>query len=715
MKQITIKNGKPILADIPKPTITKGNILVNVMFSCISQGTELSGIQGDVKNTLSEKIKKQTEKINKTVEFIKLKGINKTYKKVQSVLKGEGGMSREIGYSASGIVEEIGESIKDIKIGDMVCCAGAGFANHSEFISVPRNLVMKIPLGLDLMKASTVTLGGIALQGIRRADFKLGEFVIVIGLGFLGQLSVQMLKISGCRVIALDINDKRCRLAEELGSEISLNSQNYQNIEKEIQKITNGYGADGVIFTASTNDPSVISSAFNMCKKKGKVVLVGVAGDVLKRSDLYKKELDYLISTSYGPGRYDEEYELKGKDYPYAYVRWTENRNMQEYLRLLNKKYINIDTLIEKVYPIEKATEAYEELKESKEKPIVALFRYSENKLPYEDEIVINDYVKINKEIFNIALIGAGAFAQNMHIPNLQKMKDKYNLYAICDAKGLKAKDVAKQYKSNIATTNYDSILKDKNIDIVMICTRHNLHADYSIRALKAGKAVFVEKPIATNEEELLELETVLRETKQLFMVGFNRRFSPFAREIKKKIRNRINPMIISYRMNAGYIPLDHWVHTEEGAGRIIGEACHIIDLFNYLTDSDIISVSCDSIEPKTKAISSTDNKSITLKYKDGSIANLVYTSLGTKNYPKEHLELYCDETVYEMKDYLTLNSFGTKSHLPKIILKNQDKGHFNELIEFYKSLKGEKPKLPISIADMIQTTEATFLISLLD
>ena len=716
MHQIVVKSGKTLLEDVPKPIVQPGTVLVKVAYSCISQGTEISGIKTSGKSK-TEKIisiiKDKPQAIQKAIDLYKEEGFSSVYGKYKSATK-PNTTSNPTGYSIAGIVEEVGEGITDIKKGDKVACAGAGIANHAEYVVVPRNLVMKVPDNLDLKLASTVTLGGIAMQGVRRGDFKLGEYVAVIGLGFLGQLTVQMLNASSCRVIAIDIDDRRCEIAKKNGAEIVLNSKEFNKIEEKIRKITNGYGVDGVIFTAATNNPEVISSAFKMCKRKGKVVLVGVAGDKIDRNDLYQKELDFLISTSYGPDRYDENYELKGIDYPYAYVRWTENRNMEEYLRLVADSKIVIDDLIEKIYPISEATNAYEELQTLSEKPIIALFEYPEIDEPVPNKIELKPFIKKDKGIINVAIIGAGGFAKGMHLPNLLKLKDKYNIYAICDINSLNAKETAKHFNANIATTDYDEILKDENIDLVMICTRHNLHGKMVLESLKAGKSTFVEKPLCTTKEELDEITDfynsklkIQHSTLPILMVGFNRRFSPFAKEIKKHIIDRTNPMIISYRMNAGYIPLDIWVH--EDGGRIIGEGCHIIDLFNYFTGSDIESVSVDKINPNTKAISSTDNVSINIKYKDGSVANLIYTALGNSKYPKENLELYCDNKIYKMTDYLELEIFGDK--INKIALEKQDKGHLQELIEFYDTIVGKNENLPIGFNDMVQTTKTTFLV----
>ncbi|KAA3656575.1 MAG: oxidoreductase [Calditrichaeota bacterium] len=710
MKQTVIKSGKILLEDVPLPKVGSGTIVIKVAYSCISQGTELSGYVNSGKSKvekITDIVKKNPEKINKAIDKVKSDGLMSVLKKVNNSTK-ENDSLIPTGYSAAGEVIEISDEIDDISVGDLVACAGAGVANHAEYVNVPRNLVMKLPEGLDCKRAATVTLGGIALQGVRRGNFKLGEFVAVVGLGFLGQLTVQMLAASGCRVIAIDYNEKRKALAQNYGAEMTFNPNTNEKLENEIFHYTNGYGVDGVIFTAATDSNQALSTAFKMCRKKGRVILVGVSGMRIDRNDIYPKELDFLISTSYGPGRYDDSYEFDGNDYPYAYVRWTENRNMEEYLRLIVKNFIHIDELIQKIYPHSESTTAFSELNNNTEKPIVALFKYPEKNHTDLSRNVNIQTKKVSKKLVNVAVVGAGNFAKGTHLPNLKKLSNKYNIYAIVSHNPLNAKDTALKFGANIASTDYDAILKDENVDLVMICTRHNLHSEFSIKALKSGKAVFVEKPMAINQAELDELVKTIRETKLPFMVGFNRRFSPFAKEIKKHTKKRINPLMLSYRMNAGYIPPDAWVHKD--GGRIIGEACHIIDLFNYFTESEIESVSSDKINQQTKALSSEDNVSINLKYKDGSVANLIYTAIGNKNFPKESLDVYFDEKIITMRDYVKAAGFGFKFN--EINLKQPDKGHLHELIEFHDALVGETKKIPIELNDMVQTTKATFLVN---
>lgn len=701
MKQVLIKRGKAYSEEVPAPMVSENTVFVQVYYSCISVGTEMSSVTSSGESLLKKALRKP-EGVTKVINNIKKEGLFRTIQKVQGKLE----EWTQTGYSAAGEVIDVGSNIKDIKVGDRVACAGAGIANHAEYIEVPRNLLVKIPGRVDFDLASTIALGSIAMQGIRRADVRLGEYVSVIGLGILGQITVQLLKANGCRVIGLDIDERRIQKALKLGLDKGVNSKD-KGIVKIVSAFSNGFGVDAVIITASTNSKEPLSQAFQICRNKGRVVLVGVVGMEIDREDMYKKELDFLISTSYGPGRYDYKYERKGIDYPYAYVRWTEARNMEEYLKLINEKKINIKSLIEREYKIEEAFKAYEDLKTEEKKPLIVLFKYKqdkENKILRKIEL---QHKPIKKGgIINIAVIGAGDFAKGMHLPNLVKIKDIYNLYTIVDVLGSNAKSTAEKYGAKYAATDYKEILKDENIDAVLIATRHNLHAQIAMEALKEGKAVFSEKPMALNKEELDKLVETINETKKPFMVGFNRRFSKYAQEVKKHILQRINPMVINYQMNAGYIPLDHWVHSKEGGGRIIGEACHIFDLFNYFTDAQIESISVDRITPKTKHFSSQDNAVIKLKYRDGSICTLTYTALGNNQYPKESCQIYFDEKIIIINNFKKLEGYGLK--LKEIKSAEPNKGHYEELVEFAKYLKGESHS-PIPLSQMIKATEISF------
>lgn len=710
MLQAIVKKGTVIGEEIPAPQISKGEVLIKVVNSCISAGTEMSGVQISG-NSIIKRAMNQPQNISKVINIVKEQGINKAYGKVMAELEG----GKPTGYSISGIVIGVGEGINNFRIGDHVAAGGAGIANHAEYVSVPENLIVKMPLDMDFKEASTVTLGAIAMQGVRRANLKLGEFCVIVGSGILGLISAQLLRESGIRFAAIDMDDSRLNLAKEFGAELTINPKNENQLEA-INNWTGGYGADVVLFTAATSSSEPLSASFQMCRKKGKVILVGVAGMNINRSDMYSKELDFKISTSYGPGRYDRNYEEKGIDYPYAYVRWTENRNMTEYLRLVKSKQIVLEKMIHKSYPIGEVTQAFQSLNCDGEKPLFVILDYGmpepleyNSYLTHDRKIIINhNFVK--KDIVNVAIIGTGGFATGMHLPNIKKLNDKYSLHAVVDKTGSKAQNIAKQYDAKYSTTDVNDVLADQDIDLVLITTRHDTHADLVHKGLNSGKHVFVEKPLATNQDELNKIKDYFKDNlvgKPVLFVGFNRRFSKYALEIKTHTDMRINPLIINYRMNAGFIPFDHWVH--EHGGRIVGECCHIIDLMTFLTNSKIMSISYESLNPANTKFSSQDNKSIVLKYNDGSICNIQYFAVGNKKFPKECMEIHWDGKTIVLDDYKLLKGFGEKIKVIKS--KSQEKGHLEELVRLYDTLRGFNKEWPIELWDIIQTTEVSFLI----
>jgi len=710
MIQAIVKKGKVIGEEISTPIVSKGSLLIKVVNSCISAGTEISSVTTSGKSII-KRVLDQPANIKKVIDLAISDGIEQAYLKVKGTVE----KGKVTGYSISGVIIAVGEGVTDFQVGDSVAAAGAGLANHAEYVDVPQNLVMKTPKGMSFEDASTVALGGIAMQGVRRADLKLGEMCVVVGAGILGLLAVQMLRLSGVRVAVTDFDDRRLEIAKDYGAELVLNPSR-EDVVNTITNWSDGHGADAVLFTAATGSSEPLSQSFQMCRKKGKVILVGVVGMEIKREDMYVKELDFLISTSYGPGRYDKNYEEKGLDYPYSYVRWTENRNMTEYLRLVHTGMIKLDKLIDANYPIEKVTEAFESLQAPGAKPLMVLLDYGiadleqlETYLNHDRKVVLNNN-PLQKDIINVALIGAGGFATGMHLPNIAKLSNKYKLHAVMNRTGHKAKSVSEQYKANYATTNYEDILNDKDVDLVLISTRHDSHAELSLKALQAGKNVFVEKPLATNQEDLDSIKAFYEsdvKNKPVLFTGFNRRFSKYTTEIKKHTDKRINPMMIRYRMNAGYIPLDHWVH--EDGGRMVGEACHIIDLMTSLTNSKIESISVESLTPKTDNYSSSDNKSITLKYADGSVASIEYFANGSKELAKEFMEVHFDGKSIIMDDYKSLKGYGIK--LAEIKDEISQKGQYEELEALYETIKGNKKEWPIELWDMVQTTETTFVI----
>jgi predicted dehydrogenase/threonine dehydrogenase-like Zn-dependent dehydrogenase len=715
MIQVIAKKGKVIGEDVPLPSVSEGSALIKVMYSCISAGTEVSMVRASEKSLIKRALE-QPDNIKKVFNMVRSLGIVETFEKI----RGRSKIGSVLGYSLSGIVMAVGGGVKDFKVGDRVACAGAGVANHAEYVDVPKKLIVRIPNELGLQEASTVALGAIAMQGVRRANISLGEYVAIFGLGNIGQLALQISKNGGCRVIGIDLDDRRLKIGKENGADLILNA-GHVDIVKEITHFTNGYGADKVILAAATNSSEPLHQAFQMTRKKGKVILVGVSGMEIKREDIYPKELDFLISTSYGPGRYDEIYEEKGLDYPYAYVRWTENRNMEEYLRQIAEGKINLINLIEKVYPVERVEEAYEELQKG-ERPLITLLKYdqelteSPQSWQKESKTHVSPYAAKTEEIVNVALVGAGGFATSVHLPNLERLRNKFKVSAIVNKTPYKAKAIADQYHAHYASCNIDDILNDKDIDLVMITTRHNLHGEYVLKALKAGKNVFVEKPLCINEEELRGIKDfynsqLITHSSQLplLMVGFNRRFSKYTREAKRHTDKRINPLFMHCRVNAGYIPLDHWVHGEEGGGRIIGEACHFIDLFTFFTGCKVKEICTSTLTPKTESLSSDDNRVIVLNYDDGSIATLEYIASGAKEFPKEYVEIHYDEKTIVIDNYKSIEGYGVKVRDIKETIP--EKGHLQELDVLYQALQGETGKWPIELWDIFQTTEITFAI----
>ena len=697
MKQVFIRKGKIVIEEVPIPMISEDEMLVEVYYSCISAGTEIANVDSSGR-PLIKKVMERPQDVKRTIESMKKEGLIRTIGKVVNKIEAR----HTTGYSASGIIVNVGSNIKNFKSSDKVACSGIDIANHAEFIAVPGNLAVKVPGSLSLKEASTVALGSVAMHGVRRCSPEIGEIVLVIGLGIVGQLTVQMLKLHGCFVIGTDIDKERIKRAVKNGLDRGFNAED-PDLTEEVIKNTNGYGADSVIITASSKDIDIINRAIKMIRRKGRIVIVGNVVLNMDRDDFYEKELDLLMSTSYGPGRYDDKYEKKGFDYPYAYVRWTENRNMQEYLNLLSKGKINAGALIDDTYSIDDAPAAYDMLKARRS--LIAILEYKKDKIP-EKKIILKDY-KPEHEKINVGIIGAGSFIKGAHLPNLKKLSHIFKINAICSKTGINADSLARQYNAKYSTTDYKLILNDKDIDLILIGTRHNLHSKIASEAINAGKAVFLEKPMALNRKELLSLIKALEKKKTPFMVGFNRRFSPFIEKIKSYTDRRINPMVIGYRVNAGYLPKEHWVHNEEGGGRNIGEACHFYDLFNFFTNSIVNSISAVSIDPATPQYGYNDNFVVTIKYEDGSICNLIYTALGIEHAPKEQMEVYFDGKVIFLDDYKELSFFGVRGRNIKSNI--QKKGQFEELFKFGCSLKDEGTDQVIPIWQLIQATEISF------
>lgn len=702
MKQVIVSEGEVRLEEVPAPLAMPGTVLVKMDHSCISVGTEVSAVKATGRS-LVQRALQQPKNVKKIVDMVRSDGLAETMRLVQSRLSVE----FPTGYSGAGCVVAVGEGVSDFKIGDRVACAGAQCAFHAEFVCIPTNLAIAVPREVTFEQASTVALGAIALQGIRRAAPTMGEIFVVIGLGFIGQLTVQMLKANGCRVIGIDVDQTRLDLACSHGLDWGIYPSDVDEVS-QVARVTGGIGADGVIITAASQSSEIVSAAFRMCRKKARVVLVGDVGLDLNRADIYTKELDFLVSSSYGPGRYDERYEEGGLDYPVAYVRWTEGRNMAEYLRLLSDRLLDITSLISVKYPLERVDEAYRRLQAGSEKPLIVLLSYQPGELPAKRHVLLPRLspASKSKKLIGLGIIGAGGFAKGMHLPNIVEMKDKFELRAIASRSGHNAASTGKRFGASYCTTDYAEILADDNVDAVIIATRHDNHARLALSALQAGKHVLLEKPMALTAGEVSQIVGYYQDggmPKPLLLTGFNRRFSPLIERLAVAVANRSNPMMINYRMNAGYIALDHWIHGGEGGGRNRGEACHIYDLFTFLTQSHVSSVDAKAIKPATRHYSATDNFVATIEFEDGSVATLTYTALGAATHPKEIMDVYCDGNVISINDYKSLRQVGAKND--EFLLSKPDKGQKKELTVFAEAIE-RGGDWPIPLWQQVQATQ---------
>ncbi len=699
MKQVLVQGGSVVVEDIPAPLVGNRNILVRVTHSCISVGTEMAGVKLSGL-PLYKRALKQPDNVKRVFDMMRDQGVKRTLDRVMGKLAA----GSPTGYSAAGEVIEVGPQVQGFAVGERVACAGAGIANHAECIDVPVNLAVKVPENVGLEQACSVTLGAIAMQGVRRAQPTLGETFVVVGLGILGQLCCQFLQANGCKVVGVDLDASRIALAMANGMFAGVDPRHEDYVER-IHKLTDGFGADAVIVTAASDSNQIISEAMQACRKKGRVVLVGDVGLALNRADFYKKELDFLISSSYGPGRYDPVYEEGGQDYPLPFVRWTENRNMEAYLGLLASGKVNLSNLSRPPFPIDAAGDAYEALKGGGERPLLVVLEYPPSRTVQQRKVVLRAAAAAAAGgKVRVALAGAGGFAQGMHLPNMYKLRDRYQLRAVMSRTGSNAKAVASQYQASYATTDYQQVLDDPEVDLVMIATRHNLHADMTLAALRAGKHVFVEKPLAVNAQELSRIEDFYREhpTGPLLLTGFNRRFAPAIERARTLLAQRTTPLIVNYRMNAGFMPAEHWVHGEEGAGRNIGEACHIYDLFNLLTGAKVLEVKASAIRPASRQWRRNDNFVATVSYDDGSVCTLTYTALGDKGYPKERMDIFGDGKVISMDDFKSLTVVGGKHE--GWSSKTVDKGQFREVELLADALLRSAP-WPISLGEQVQAT----------
>lgn len=702
MKQVIndLRSGDIDLIETPRPHCKKGHVLVQSQSSLISSGTERMVVEFGRANILS-KAQSRPDKVAQVLNKLKTDGVLPTLEAVFSKLD----EPLPLGYCNAGTVIEVGEGVREFSVGDRVVSNG----HHAEVVCVPANLCARIPEGVSFQEGAFTILSSIALQGVRLADPAIGERVAVLGLGLVGLLTVQILKANGCQVLGADFDENKLALAEAFGAK----TVDLRAGEDPVQAglvFSENQGIDQVLITAATESNDPVHQAAQMSRKRGKIVLVGVTGLDLKRADFYQKELTFQVSCSYGPGRYDPSYEEKGQDYPIGFVRWTEQRNFQAVLELMREKKLDVGPLISRVYPLEDAPAAYDVLlNDPSQLGIVLEYQQKEEFLP---TVQIGDgssskKTRVKPESPVIGMIGAGMFASRVLIPALKKQGAA--LHTLVSAGGLSAAVSGKKFGFRQASTDMEEVFDQADINTVFIATRHDLHADLVVKGLRAGKHVFVEKPLALNGDQLAAIRKAREEFPEpRLMVGYNRRFSPLAVKLKILLDARSQPLSMIYTVNPGFIPGDHWTQDPEvGGGRIIGEACHMIDLLRYLVGVPIIEVNARMLGGPGSVNQREDKMTITLSFADGSLGTIHYFANGSKRFPKERVEVFSEGRILQLDNFRALRGFEWPGFSSRR-LSRQDKGHQNEIKAFLEGIRSGKPDL-ISWDELAEVSQASF------
>jgi predicted dehydrogenase/threonine dehydrogenase-like Zn-dependent dehydrogenase len=696
MKQIiqNLNSGLTELTEVPCPMAGQGQVLIRSVRSLVSLGTERMLVEFGRAN-LFEKARQQPDKVRQVLEKIKIEGLIPTLEAVFKRLD----EPLPLGYCNVGVVCEIGSGVTQFKVGDRVASNG----KHAEYICVPENLCVKVPETVTDDEAAFTVIGAIGLQGLRLSNPTFGETIVVVGLGLIGLLTAQMLLANGCRVIGIDIDEGKLALAKKWGV-VTVNPKEGDGVATVMQT-TNGVGADGVIITASAKTNDLVSQAAKMCRKRGRIILVGVVGLELNRAEFYEKELTFQVSCSYGPGRYDENYEQKGQDYPIGFVRWTEKRNFEAVLHAIATGKLDVKTLITERVPLSDFQSIYGDM--GKSGSIASILVYPENSLT-EKEIIATRTVRVMERSSvgstkSIGIIGAGNFTKMTVLPALKKCKTPINY--IVSANGVSGTHLAKKYQIANSATDYRQMLDDSQVGLVMVLTRHNLHAQMAVECLQAGKDVFVEKPLALTVSELQSIRDAYEKSNNNLTVGFNRRFSPHIQAIKKALGGQPSPLNLVGTMNAGAIPPNLWVHDLQiGGGRIIGEACHYLDLLAYMAGSPIEAVCMNALGPSPQV--NTDNATILLRFANGSNGVVNYFANGHKSYAKERVEVYSQGRVAIMDNFIRTTAYGFKGF--KGLKTKLDKGHdaqFKLLSE--RLTRGGGPLIPFN--EIENVTRASF------
>jgi len=699
MKQLlqNIKTGKSIVEDVPIPTPREGQALVKVEASLVSAGTERMVVEFAEKSLVG-KARSRPDLVRQVLEKARREGLVNTAQAAFNRLD----QPMALGYSSAGTIVALGKDMAGFKVGQRVACAGGGYAVHAEYNVVPRNLLTPLPKNVDFESAAFTTLGAIALHGFRLAEPQIGENVAVIGMGLLGLLAAQIAVAAGCNVLGIDVDPARIDLAASLG----LQAVRRDQAADSSVAFTANRGFDVVLICADTHSNDPVELAGVIGRDRARVVATGAVGLTFPRKIYYEKEISFINSRSYGPGRYDLSYEEQGNDYPIGYVRWTEGRNFEAVVDLMAKGQLNVKPLITHRFPIEQATRAYEVITGKKKEPFLGvLLTYPEGKREEERKITFPSIVNRKSQIVNLGVLGAGMFANSVLLPAIKKAGD-IELVGIASSGGLHAQHSGKKFGFKYATSDDDEIINDPNVNAVAILTRHDTHAELVVKALKAGKHVFVEKPLAITSDQLLAVSKQLTANLQsLIAVGFNRRFAPLARTLSSFLFDRNEPMHVHYRVNAGLIPLNHWTQDPEiGGGRLIGEGCHFVDFITFLAGAAPVSVSAHALPDNGKYRE--DNVSMTFMFPDGSIGVVDYLANGDKSFPKERVEVFCGGRIAVLDDFVSLQM--VKDGKRKEERGAQNKGWVDEWKAFAKAIRaGGEP--PIPYEQLLGVTQATF------
>src|SRR4051794_16720049 len=662
MKQVVLRGGAPHVADVPAPSPERGRVLIANAASVISSGTERASVSNSGGGgSLPMRAIRNPDLVFKTLQFAKEHGVRET----AEVIRGAVSDDNVLGYSSAGIVLDTG-GIAEFRVGQRVACAGAGRANHAEVVSVPGNLVARVPDDVSLRDAAFTTIGAIAMQGVRRAEAQLGERVVVVGLGLIGLITVQLLRAAGVRVLGIEPSERRRELAEAFGAERVVAPDGATAVVKDWTEST---GADTAVITASSSSDQIINQAAGMLRRKGRLVVVGDVGLGLERGPIYQREADMLISTSYGPGRYDASYEEGGIDYPIAYVRWTENRNMEEFLRLVATGAVDIAPLVELELPVDRAGEAYAAIA-GEAPPMAAVLLYPErDQLPREVTRISRRRGAASGDV-TVALVGPGSFVRSVHLPNL-KADGGVRFKTVVARRSTSASDVVRSLGGGEAATDWRVAVEDPEVDLVVIGTRHDTHAEIAAAALRAGRAVFVEKPLGLTREEIDDVKAAGAENDRL-AIGFNRPFAPLSQKLRSEYDQASGPAHVIYRVNAP-LPPDHWLNDERiGGGRILGEGCHMLDYANWLCGVPQ-RVKAAALPPNP-SVDTVESASITIEYQDGSVATIHYSGAGAGSMPKERIEVLRAGRSWVIDDFNTLTSYGLSGTQTEQLRKT-DKG----------------------------------------